>query len=269
MDNFSPTQRVFKTTDQCELNLHVFDAGERASRLRSAIVFFFGGGWNSGTPEQFYPHCRHFSKRGMLAISAEYRVKSRHNTTPFECVKDGKSAIRWLRAHADELHVDPCRIVAGGGSAGGHVAACTAVIDGYEEASEDLGISSAPNALLLFNPVIDTSPTGYGTYDLSDISPTHHVRPNLPPTQIFHGTADETVPLENAERFTRLMKEAGNICELTSFKGQGHGFFNYQRDDGAAYHDTIKISKQFLTQHGFLNTKHQEGNTQCRPRTKN
>lgn len=59
-----------------------------------------------------------------------------------------------------------------------------------------------------------------------DISPVAHVKPGIPPTIIFHGTADKTVPFENAERFTKLMKEAGNTCELVPFPGKGHGFFN-------------------------------------------
>ena len=91
----------------------------------------------------------------MVAICAEYRIKSKHGTTPFECVDDGKSAVRWIREHADDLGIDPNKIVAAGGSAGGHVAACTAVINGYETNSENMDISSKPNALVLFNPVID------------------------------------------------------------------------------------------------------------------
>ena len=103
---------------------------------RPAIVFFFGGGWSGGDKKQFYQQAKAMAEHGMLAFSADYRVKTRNKTTPFECVKDGKSAIRWVREHAAELGVDPDRIVASGGSAGGHVAACTGVIEGAEEAGE-------------------------------------------------------------------------------------------------------------------------------------
>ena len=93
-----PELVVYKTIGEVELKLHIFELAERdAKELSPAVVFFFGGGWVGGTPKQFYRQCEHFSSRGMVAISAEYRVKNRHGTTPFECVADGKSAIRWIR----------------------------------------------------------------------------------------------------------------------------------------------------------------------------
>ena len=117
----------YKQVGETKLFLHVYNPdGHKDSDRKPAIVFFFGGGWNGGTPKQFEPHCQYLSQRGMVAITAEYRVKSRNKTTPFECVKDGKSAIRWVRANANKLGVDPSRIAAGGGSAGGHVAAAVA-----------------------------------------------------------------------------------------------------------------------------------------------
>ena len=90
---------------------------------------------------------------------------------------------------------------------------------GGEEPAENAQISSVPNALILFNPVLDTTEQGYGAKNFKPdqqtaLSPSHHVRKGLPPTIIFHGTADTTVPFENAERFTRLMTAAGNPCTL-------------------------------------------------------
>jgi acetyl esterase len=84
-----------------------------------------------------------------VAMSAEYRVIGKHKTTPFECVQDGKSAVRWIRQHAAELGVDPDRIVAAGGSAGGHVAACIGVIQGHEEEGGNTNISAMPNAMII------------------------------------------------------------------------------------------------------------------------
>lgn len=223
---------VYKRVGAVELQLHVFNPADHApGDHRPAIVFFFGGGWAEGTPAQFYPQARRFAENGVVAMSADYRVRTRHNTTPFECVRDGKSAVRWIRRHAAELGIDPDRIVAAGGSAGGHVAACTALIRGHEEDGEATDVSSAPDALILFNPVIDTTERGYGMEAVgrarkTELSPAHHVRGGLPPTLIFHGTADRTVPFENAERFARLMQEAGNTCILVPFENKGHGFFN-------------------------------------------
>ena len=116
----------YKEASGAKLFLHVFTPeGHKATDARPAIVFFFGGGWNGGTPKQFEPHCQYLAQRGMVAITAEYRVKSRNKTSPFECVADGKSAVRFVRANAAKLGVDPKRVAAGGGSAGGHVAAAT------------------------------------------------------------------------------------------------------------------------------------------------
>jgi acetyl esterase/lipase len=254
---------VYKTVDGVSLKMHVFEpAGLKASDTRPAIVFFFGGGWSGGTPKQFYQQARSLAEQGMVAFSADYRVKSRNKTTPFECVKDGKSAIRWVRQHAVELGVDPKRIVASGGSAGGHVAACTGLIQGQEEAGENVAISSLPNAMILFNPVLDTTSKGYGAKRFkpeqqTDLSPCHQVRSGIVPTLLLHGTADTTVPFENAERFTQLMKKAGNSCELASFEGQKHGFFNGdffrpKTKDLAPYKTCMAKSVAFLTAHGFL-----------------
>ena len=164
IEGFPPDKKVvYKKADGVELQLHIFNPpGHKRTDKRPAIVFFFGGGWSSGSPSQFYPHCRYLADRGMVAISADYRVKKRNGTSPAECVKDGKSAVRWIRQHADELGIDSELLAAGGGSAGGHVAAAIGATTGFNEEGEDQGISCMPNALVLFNPVFDNGPNGYG-----------------------------------------------------------------------------------------------------------
>lgn len=240
-----------------DLRLHIFSPEARNENAkRPAIVFFFGGGWNGGTPKQFYEQSKHLASRGLVCCCAEYRVKQRHGTTPFECVTDGKSAVRWIRQHATDLGIDPDRIIAAGGSAGGHVAACTALITDFDEENEQQDVSSVPNAMVLFNPVLDTTQQGYGSsrFEANQqtvLSPVHHIRKDAPPTLLFHGTADKTVPFENAERFCRLMKEAGNSCELISFENEGHGFFNgpeFRPNDKAAEHfeKTMQATVDFL-----------------------
>lgn len=264
-----PTREVvFKTIKDVKLKLGIFEPeGLKATDSRPAIVFFFGGGWNQGSPHQFYAHSKYLASRGMVAISAEYRVKSRHDVTPFECVTDGKSAIRWVRANADKLGIDPDRIAAGGGSAGGHVSACTGVIDGLDEPDEDTSVSSKPNALVLFNPVLvvpwrdESTMTDeqqerimerFGGRNPNGISPYHHVTPDDPPTIIFHGEADTTIPIRTARMFVEAMEKAGNRCELVAYEGKGHGFFNYGRDGGQAFYDTVRKADEFLTSLGYL-----------------
>lgn len=115
------------------------------------MVFFFGGGWINGNIKQFRPQAEYFSHRGMFCILVDYRVKKRQQSTPFESLKDAKSAIRFIRKHAEEFQVDTSKITASGGSAGGHLAAATALIKDYNEASDDLTLSCVPNALVLFD----------------------------------------------------------------------------------------------------------------------
>ena len=181
---------VYKTVGDVKLALHLFEPqGRQSGDARPAIVFFFGGGWVGGSPSQFYPHCAHLASRGLVAAAAEYRTKKKHGTSPDACVKDGKSAIRFMRANADQLGIDPQRLAAGGGSAGGHVAAATATLTGFNEETDDTQISGVPNALVLFNPVYDNGPDGYGHDRVRQVwetfSPLHNIRRGLPPAIVF------------------------------------------------------------------------------------
>lgn len=250
---------IYKSVSGVDLRADVFEPHDRRDdSLCPAIVFFHGGGWSGGTPAQFHEHCKHLASRGMLAISAQYRLLGSTAGSPFDCVADGKSALRWVRLQASEFGVDPDRVAAGGGSAGGHVAACAGLIEGLDEEGEDATTSSRPDCLVLFNPVIDTTASGWqrGAQLLGEqaeqLSPTHHVVRGAPPCLVFHGTEDTTVPFENAERLQRLMDEAGNTCELVGFEGQGHGFFNCGRDDGTSYEKTLRATDAFLVRRGFL-----------------
>jgi acetyl esterase len=197
---------------------------------RPAILFFFGGGWVSGSMDQFDDQASHFTGRGLVSILVDYRVKSRDQSTPFDSVRDARSAMRWVRGHATELGIDPRKIVASGGSAGGHVAGATAILQGIDDASDDLSVSPSPNALVLFNPVLDTTETGYGAALIGknaiDLSLTHQVNRALPPAILFHGTGDHTVPFVNAEAFVKRVRAAGGDCRLVPFEGADHGFFN-------------------------------------------
>ena len=256
IEGFTPDESiVYKTIGEDELKLHVFypENHNKKTDKRPAIVFFFGGGWVGGNPSQFFPHCQHLASRGMVAISAEYRIRSRHQTTPKECVKDGKSAIRWIRKNAPELGIDPNSIVAGGGSAGGHVAAATGTLKGFEEEGEDLSISSRPNALVLFNPVFDNGPGGYGHDRVKDyweaFSPLHNINKNTPPTIVLAGTEDRYVPAETFKAFQRRMQATGLRSELHLYEGQQHGFFNRGR---GFYEQPLMDMDRFLVSLGLL-----------------
>ena len=141
---------VYRTVGDVELKIYTFNPeGHQSSDRRAAIVFFFGGGFKQGSPAQFEQHCKYFASRGMVALTADYRVSSRHDTEVIDAVQDGMAAMSWVRANSESLGIDPDRIAASGGSAGGLIAACVGVVP---ELNEDAPASSVPNVMVLFNP---------------------------------------------------------------------------------------------------------------------
>ncbi len=261
------TVEVYKKAGGADLKLWFFHpARHSSSQKRAAIVFFFGGGWTSGTPKQFEQHCLHLASKGMVAITADYRVASRHKAKVVDCIHDAKSAIRYVRANAARLGIDPNRIAAGGGSAGGHLAAATGVIQGFEEPTEDARIASRPNAMVLFNPALilaDAPEADFKIGSLSgvaerlgakpeSVSPYHNVAKGAPPAIIFHGKADTTVPYRTAEAFAAKMKATGNSCELVGYEGQAHGFFNFGRGNNEYFEKTRARMTEFLHAQGYL-----------------
>ncbi|NQT40137.1 MAG: alpha/beta hydrolase fold domain-containing protein, partial [Planctomycetes bacterium] len=191
---------VYKTVGDVKLNMYIFTPeGHKATDRRAAIVFFFGGGWQGGSPKQFHEHSKYLASRGMVAMAADYRVGSRHGVKAVQCVADAKSAVRWIRTNAERLGVDPSRIAAGGGSAGGHLAAATGTVPGLDEPGEDASVSSVPNAMVLFNPVYDNSTNGYGNSRVKDywteFSPLHNIDKDTPPAIVFFGSKEKLVKI--------------------------------------------------------------------------
>ena len=261
--------QTYKTIGDLKLNLWIYTPPEHhSSDKRPAIVFFYGGGWAKGSPMQFRHHCAFLAARGIVAIAADYRVSDRHGTQINTCVTDAKSAMRWVRSHADRLGIDPNRLASGGSSAGGYLAAATAMLPGHDDPLDDLSISAIPNAQVLFNPVVLLAPIQGGlavSETLSDLiegrlgadaialSPYHHIKSDMGPTVIFHGMADEIVPYESVRIFRDTMVDRGNRCDLIGYRGAAHGFFNLGRDSNASFADTMHKMDVFLISIGYLN----------------
>ncbi|MGE3777007.1 MAG: alpha/beta hydrolase [Pirellulaceae bacterium] len=244
---------VYKTMGDRELRLHLFEPdGHRPEDRRPVLIAIHGGGWTGGEPRRFYPFAAHFQRLGWVGVSVEYRLLNRPpGTTVFDCVCDGRSAVRYVRSHAQELGIDPDRIAVCGGSAGGHVAAGTALFPEVNDPQDDSAISPIPNALILYYPVIDTSGDGYGQAKIGErwreLSPVHRVRGGLPRTIVFHGTGDRTTPFRGAQAFADGMRAAGNTCELVIHEGGVHGYFLY---DLHLFAETMKRTEQFLAEAG-------------------
>lgn len=249
------TVMVYKQSGETSLKLYMFYPSDyKINNNHASIVFFFGGGWTGGNLSQFEPHAKHLASLGMVSVLADYRVRSRHGTTPFEAVADARSAMRFLKIHAGKLHLDPEKMVAAGGSAGGHLAACTAFLPGLDEPGEDLSVTPVPAALVLYNPVIDNGPEGYGFERVGEryreISPAHNIREGLPPVIFFLGTNDRLIPAATAEKFKHDMEKAGNRCDLFLYEDQPHGFFNFR--NSAFYEKTLSETEKFLRSAGLI-----------------
>lgn len=250
-DEIIPYKEIVGAT----LSLHVFKPEGTAPT--PAMVFFFGGGWIDGSPLQFYPQAVHLRAKGLTCICAEYRVQKKHASNAFASVRDACSAMRWIRAHADTLNIVSDKIIASGGSAGGHLAACTAMIDDVFESTDDLSIDPKPHLLVLLNPVLDTTklPRYLARFDNEPekANPMAFVRQGLPPTLIMTGTTDSITPIESAQIFTQSMLDAGNDCTLIPYENKGHAFFNYGQDEAhASFKATLQDIEKFLKQHGCL-----------------
>ena len=252
------TAYVYKSIGGGQLRLYVFTAGDsNIIAARPAIVFFFGGGWAGGSVAQFVPQALHLARRGMVAMVADYRVFGRQGTSPFEAMADAKSAVRWVRAHAAQLGIDPNRIAAAGASSGGHIALSAAIFDKFDVAGEDKTVSSKPNALVLFAPAVDTThdtalfKTRFGSRG-RDGSPVHHLAAGLPPTLILHGTADTTVPYTDVDRYCKEARKLGNQCQLVAYDGATHGFFNFNKPEGKWHSEALLEADRFLTTIGYL-----------------
>lgn len=239
-----------------ELAIHAFlPQDHKPSDKRPAAIFFHGGGWHGGTPDQFYPQCRYLALRGMPTFTVEYRTINRFKTTPAECVIDGKSAVRWIRSQATQLGIDPNRIAVGGGSAGGHIAAATAFCPGFLEPNTDTTVSHLPNALILYNPVFDNGPNGFAHGLVKpywrNISPIHNIGNNPPPSIILTGEKDKLLPVATVKKYQTLIQQHGGRCDLHIYPGKEHAFFNLwvSKPDLAS---TIIHIDNFLTSLGYL-----------------
>jgi acetyl esterase/lipase len=232
-----------------------------AGDLRPAILFFHGGSWTKGKPGQFTEHSKYFASRGVVCVQVEYRLVDRKELreTPEKCINDAKSAMRWVRSKAAELGIDPNRIASGGGSAGGHLAAFIGMVDGMDDPQDDLSISAKSNAMLLFTPVFDNGPGGYGYGEIKDrypeFSPIHNISADDPPAIVFLGDQDQLIPVETVFKFDTQMEAVGVSCEVMIFEGMKHGFFNHGKHENQPYEQTVIASDEFLSELGWLEGK--------------
>lgn len=227
------TQRdiIYKEIGSVKLKMTIYTPEQiSTSGNLPVIIFFFGGGWETGNISQFQFYAQDYVQKDLITVLADYRISSVHGTTPFESLKDAKSAVRYLKQHAEELRIDTTRLIASGGSAGGHLAVACFTNETINEDTDPMNFNSKPKVLVLFNPVVDNSIDGYGNDRLGDrwkeFSPIENIRSLFPPTIFFLGTKDNFIPVSTGQEFKKKIESVGGRCDLKLYEGAKHGFFN-------------------------------------------
>jgi len=256
-DAIRSEEKLYRKAPEGDLYLHIYyPTGWTKEDKRPAIVLFFGGAWKIGSYKQLVPQAEYFASRGLVAVVADYRIFSKHHTTPDKSVEDAKCAMRWVRSRASELGIDANKIIAGGGSAGGHLAAATAMVDGFDAAGEDTSVSCRPCGLVLFNPVWDLTKMNddtnkAGTAEMrKQLSPIFGLNGDAPPAEMFYGTEDAKY-FPQGQEYAAKAKELGVRAELYVAPGQKHGFFNKSPWTEA----TVRKADEFLASLGYLDGK--------------
>lgn len=252
----------YKIVNNSKLKMKIYYPPNWKSKSKKlpAVVFFFGGGWQSGSLTQMSRQAKHLAMRGMIAICPQYRTKKSHNVTPDKCLEDAKSAMRYVYSNAHKLGIDKNKIAAGGGSAGGHLAAATAFCKGFNAPGDNLKIPCKPVALVLFNPVIDNSTKGYGYKYVQkfwkNFSPLENISKNKMPVIFMIGDKDSLIPISTAKAFKNKIEKNGGSCELIIYPRAKHGFFNYSKKGKKSkfYPKTINDMDKFMVAQGFIPT---------------
>jgi acetyl esterase len=198
---------------------------------RPGIVFVHGGGWIGGHPFMHLRHCWALAQRGMVAVTIEYR-RYPEATWP-AAIDDAKAAMRWMRANADGLGLDPGRLAVAGGSAGGHLALLVALMPGDPSARADAAVVWYPVTDMHCEGVPDLRQAAVDflggddealTVESSPVTYVGRSGPPPPPTLIITGDADETVPLEGVRAFHESLVAAGGVSRLHVVPGAIHGW---------------------------------------------
>ncbi len=272
---------VYNTTTTGE-DLYIYEYSTITSRMNNplpAIVFFHGGSWTSSSYTAFRINSQYFATQGVICFSVQYRKNNSTydgKTASFlDCLRDAKSAIRWVRENAEELNIDPDRIVASGGSAGGHLAAAAAMCDKIYDENDNLEISPAADLLMLYNPVVHTGPStsvsGFQSYSYSsintackaegltaeDFSPFNNVDDDVPPTIFMVGEKDTYIPPQTSIEYQRLIEAEGGECKLWFYQNQEHSFFGLTSTaaatEASGFASTATHSQEWLREKGFIN----------------
>jgi len=281
LDSMPMHSLLYKQTKDTALRIfYQLPVDAKPKKKYPAIIFIHGGAWTGGTAATLAPYANYFALRGMVGFSIEYRLINKENASIYHCIVDCKSAIRFIKQHAAELQVDTNNMVVGGESAGGHLAACMFLLDGYNDADDNTAISVQPKALILYNPVVNVrtplflkymdaalvtkkkpmpdSVSLYQTYaaKAAAVSPLFTVKGKLPPTLLVNGADDVITPAVYAQAFADSLRAYQTDISLQLLPKTGHAFAvpHYKYPEALAV-QAIQAADDFLVTHGFIKGK--------------
>lgn len=233
-----------------DLHLDLF-LPNRGEGSHPAIVYIHGGGWRTGDRRHFWRQAARMASEGFVGACIEYRLSGEAKFPA--AVEDAKAAVRWLRSRAPRYHIDPNRIGAAGGSAGGHLAAMlgtTSHLRQLEGRGGNTDFSSRVQAVAAFNPALDlvafgkrassrgrqvhnpiyrflgvTYPEDPELWTLA--SPMSHVSRDSAPFLFLHGTHDGVVPYRQSEAMLEKLRNAGVEAEIFTAEGAPHTFYSH------------------------------------------
>ena len=247
---------VYKQVDGVNREMEIyFPTGHDSSKKTvPGIILFHGGGWGGGSRVAFSYQCNYFASRGMVAATVTYRLRTKEDraaltegqSTNRVCIPDVKSAIRLFKQHAKELGVDPNRIVAGGGSAGGHISLLGTTNPGLNDPNDPKGIDTSVAAYVLFNPALSKSDANDPEVDFLQ-----HLKADFGPAIVFFGSEDKWLKNGWTPAVAKMKSLGITSVEMQIAQGQTHAFFNKQ-----PWKDiTLIAADEFLTKLGYLQGK--------------
>ena len=234
-----------------ELDVYFPEGHDPSGDPVPAIIFFHGGGWGGGSREAFSYQCDYFASRGLVAVTVTYTLASKERAAKLEgglsrkriCMPDAKSAIRWVKQNAGDLGVDPERLIAAGGSAGGHISLIATSNSGLNHPDDPEGFDTSVAARVVFNPALST-----GDAADSEIDYIQHLKPGAPPAIVFFGSEDKSWLKGWNPTYEKWKGLEGTTVKLEIAEGEKHAFFNFQ-----PWADLTLISAdRFLAELGFL-----------------
>ena len=244
---------IYKTTQDESLSLDLYTPINTPGPW-PVVVYVHGGVWVLGERAADPDLKQRLAQRGIATAAIDF---SRWADDGFRAqVQDIKDAVRWLRAHAGELGLDPGRFGMFGSSSGGHLAGLAGFAgDGEGFGDDPPGTSSEVQALFLLYGLYDlTGNRSYnflahyfggnarfdqGTNLLELFSPIYHIDGSEPPTQLLHGMEDNIIPIEQAENLAAALTTAGVTAHVLKAQGEPHGFAKTHKESRPLVYELI------------------------------